>query len=222
MTQGRVSDPSQGRRPSLTALATLLIGVVGVLGMPALATERADAHPGNVPGHAIGNWFYDGYGLGVWPPRYMRSYRNATCWNGELVKWSPDLYRWNGNTRSWVLYDGTAPWYQAVTSSSGYCQLAYGAVWLAPNGGAITFRRIGRLPVGYYAVLHYMYWVALGRTHTEWSNVFQVYSPQNGSGPAVRRATSGPPKPTRANLEQDASIPQRHTARGVAGERPRG
>jgi hypothetical protein len=197
--------PGHGRPPGLAALATLLIGLVGLLGIPALAPDRAQAHPGNVPGHAIGNWFYDSYGLGVYPPRYMRSYRNVTCWNGELVKWSPDLYRWNG--RSWVLYDGTAPWYQAVTSNSGYCPFAYGAVWLAPNGGAITFRRIGKLPIGYYAVLHYMYWATLGRTHTEWSNVFQLYSPASGSGSAFRRAASGPPPPTRADAEGHSRAP---------------
>jgi hypothetical protein len=166
----------------------LLVGLL-VLGLGAIAPQGASAHPGNVPNHAVGNWFYDNYGLGVYPPRYMRPYRNVTCWSGELVKWSPDLYRWNGS--NWYLYDGSTPWYQAVTSTSGYCPFAYGAVWLAPNGSSIIFRRFYKLPAGYYAIKHYMYWRSLDRTHAEWSTVFQVYSPGHAQ-PAPPGRTPSP------------------------------
>ena len=185
--------------------ATLVVGLIGLLALPALAPERAEAHGTYVPYHQIGNWFYDNYGLGVYPPRIMRPSKAVSCYDAQEVRWSPDLYRWNGS--SWVLYNRSAPWYAALTSSGGYCymQAFYGYWWNTVTYRTLLFHRFGSLPRGYYyAIKNYMYWRSLGRTHVQWSDVFRTYSASStGSrtGAAIRAKGSQPPAPTRANSD---------------------
>jgi hypothetical protein len=157
----------------IAAIAAGAIGTLCLLGSPGASLDRAEAAlTNNVPRHQIGQWFYDGYGLGVNPPRSMRPFNNVNCRNGELVKWSPDLYRWNG--RRWVLYNGSAPWYYAVTSIYGYCQVYYSMAWNSPSGMGVYFHRFGPLPRGWYAIKNYMYWPKLNRNHAHWSDTFRV------------------------------------------------
>ncbi len=196
------------RTPLLATAATLIVAIASLVGMPGAGPESAEATTANVPYHEIGQWLYDGYGLGARPPRVMRPYQNVNCRVGELVKWSPDLYRWNGT--SWVLYDGRAPWYQAVTSIYGYCQpTTYAAAWTAPSGMSVMFHRFGGLPTGYYAIKNYMYWASLNRTHADWSNVFQVTRSRTSSATASASDPRGslPAAPTPANSESDRKLP---------------
>ncbi len=208
MTDQRTHRPA--RSPFLATAVTLGVAIAALIGMSGAAPERAEASPGNVPYHEIGPWRYDGYGLAAYPARVMRPYQNVTCRVGELVKWSPDLYRWNGT--SWVLYDGRAPWYQAVTSIYGYCQpTTFAAAWSAPNGMSVLFHRFGALPPGYYAIKNYMYWASPNRSHADWSDVFLVSTSRKSAAKASASATKSgapvAPAPTRANSETDRKAP---------------
>jgi hypothetical protein len=202
-------------RAIVATVATLGVGFIGLLALPALAPERAEAHGTYVPAHQLGRSYYDNYGLHTYWPRYMMPYYNVSCTRGgERVYWSPDLYRWNGY--QWVLYNGSAPWYRAITASnsgpilpSQYCPLAYGAIWIDPNGYSISpfgypFRQ---LPVGYYAIKNYMYWGSIGRDHNQWSDVFRLYSTSAGSKAAAKTNGSQPPAPRRANSEGGRKAP---------------
>ena len=178
------------RRSPIRTLARPLLALTASLALLGAGAQQAQASPASgVPYHEIGAWGHDSNGLKTNPPRSMGPSYQRNCRNGELVKWSPDLYRWNGS--QWVLYNGQAPWYQAVTSSYGYCGFAQGT-WLAPNMSGLGFHRFGTLPIGHYAIKNYMYWPNLGRTHADWSQMITMV-------PA--KASAKPPRPSAATVK---------------------
>lgn len=162
-----LNTTSSARRGLALALATFAVAAIAALG-------PAGAQAATMPSHQIGSWFYDSNGLGVYPPKSMSPTRTVTCYDGETVKWSPDLQRWNGS--SWVNYNTSAPFYEALTSSYGYCyfQALYGYWWNPSTFRTMQFHRFGKLPAGYYRIKHWMYWKALGATFAETDAWFTV------------------------------------------------
>lgn len=157
-------------RPPVPVLAALFIGLLGLFGPSGVAPESAKAD--SVPYYELGESYYDAYGLAVNTPRVMRPYYQTTCRpHGELVKWRPSLYRWNG--RGWKIYLRSG-WYQAVTSIYGYCTMMYQPAWSAPNWAPARGHRFGRLPSGSYAIKHIFYWPSLGRVRPHWTNSFRI------------------------------------------------
>ena len=177
----------------LRTLVRPLLGLAASLLLLGAGAEQAQASSASgIPYHEVGQWGYDSYGLKSNPPRSMGPSYQRNCRNGELVKWSPDLYRWNGS--AWVLYNGSAPWYQAVTSSYGYCNFQFSS-WITMGGSPVQFHRFGALPVGYYAIKHYMQWPSLGRTHADWSDLITIV-PARAKG----ESTPAPPAPSAATV----------------------
>jgi hypothetical protein len=140
-----------------------------VLLVAAVAASPAAADGVGLPAHAIGKTECGQGYVKTWHPRQMLSSFATTFRNPELVRWSPDLHRWNGT--SWQLYDGSRPWYRAFTSSHGYFQSQFTATaWQSEATNApISFVPFYNLPRGYYAIKNYMRWDRLSGTHAEWS-----------------------------------------------------
>jgi hypothetical protein len=156
------------RRPMLPGLVAL-IGLLGLIGLSGPESAKADS----VPYYESGQYSYDAYGLAVSTPRVMRPYRQTTCHpHGELVKWRPSLYRWNG--RRWKLYLRSNGWYHAVTSIYGYCTVMYQPAWTAPNWAPARGHRFGPLRAGYYKIQHNFYWPSLGRIRKHSTNWFRI------------------------------------------------
>jgi hypothetical protein len=98
-------------------------------------------------------------------------------WYGGLenVRWSVDLYKWNGY--NWVLVDSSKPWYQAGVNRYGLIPAngqTGGTPWTNMSNGYPTTNnnspRWRGLSPGYYAVKEYYWWLAPNVVHTQWSH----------------------------------------------------
>jgi len=147
----------------------LTVSLALALAIAAFAASPAAADGTGFPAHQIGSVECSQSTVKVWTPRQMVSTYHTNFLNPEQVQWSPDLWRWNGST--WVLYDGSRPWYRAFTSSYGYFQTAYVAsAWQAvPTNAPVAFVPFYNLPAGYYAIKNYMKWDWTYGTHAEFS-----------------------------------------------------
>lgn len=99
------------------------------------------------------------------PPADMRSWYGGM----ENVRWSSDLFRWNGT--SWALYNGSKPWLYSAANRNGLQSTDGYAIWYhsvtrfsADQG--FVYRSLRR---GYYAVREHLRWVDVGVTHSQWS-----------------------------------------------------
>jgi hypothetical protein len=159
------------RRTRLMALAA-----AGVLTVAGLGPAGAAGHGARVPYHEVGlTHCLNGGLLRAFPPRVMRPTSRfiITARNPELVRWSPNLYRWKGG--SWRLYDSSKPWYFATTMSYGYVQIGFDFAWKASNYAGIVSSQFTGLRPGRYRVRNYMYWARTGANHAQWSPVYCTY-----------------------------------------------
>jgi hypothetical protein len=157
-----------------TIVVTAAASIVMSLGAP------AHAHGTNVPHHqSVQAWCMNGGTIRSYPARDMRSVSG----NWETVKWSSDLFKWNGS--SWVLVDGSKPWLVARANAYGLGTYSlpniglYGTWFRDGNyGGApVSFLPYTNLTRGYYAVKEYFRWTSTGQTHVHWS----TFSNPNGA-----------------------------------------
>jgi hypothetical protein len=147
----------------------LTVSLALALAIAAFAASPAAADGTGFPGHQIGAVECGPGYVKTLHPRSMVPTSPTDFRNPEEVQWSPDLWRWNG--ASWVLHDGSRPWYRAYTSSTGYFQTSYTAsAWQAiPTNAPLLHVAYSYLPPGYYAIRNYLWWGWLGRTHSEFS-----------------------------------------------------
>jgi hypothetical protein len=149
--------------------AAVLVVVAG------LAPRAAQAHGTQVPYHEIGMALCGPGTMKAYPPRIMRSWQNLQDFrNPEIVRWSPDLYKYVGG--SWRLVDGTRPWYRAFTTSRGYYQAPYGGAWINPatNYGQVLFVPYFNLSPGWYAIKNYLRWDYPNLAHSQFSAYCRV------------------------------------------------
>jgi hypothetical protein len=152
--------------------ATALVAVA----VSVMTTSTARAHGSNLPAHEVGAVQCRAGGqMAVYPPRLMRSWYSVNFRNAEKVQWSPTIYRWQGQSRGWRVYDDSPPWYYAFTSSYGYYQAPYGTAWQQPNGRGFIFHNQSGLPRGIYAVRNYMYWDRTRTNHSAWGGMCTFY-----------------------------------------------
>ena len=139
----------------VTAVTMVLAFVGQVSAEAALATAYSN-------GFTCQNTSFAGRRVAANPPQ-------MTSLSGRLetVQWSPDLYRWNGS--AWYLYDGSRPWYYAVSNATGtmYNGLLYGT-WFSPQNRVLLQAVYDNLPAGHYAVKDYFRWQN-GAVRSVWS-----------------------------------------------------
>ncbi len=154
----------------LTAFA--VVALAAALLAATLAPQPAEAHGTGIPYHQSGGascWYGSNGYLNVQSkvPAQMRSWYGGM----ENVRWSPDLYRWNGT--SWQLYDQSKPWMQAAANGNGLVRQQDGTYWTNLQTGFPYLQGNGpvfsNLPRGSYAVKEYYYWLSSGHKHTQWS-----------------------------------------------------
>jgi hypothetical protein len=160
-----MTSTARRARPARLCRAALVALCLALVAAPAAVPERADAH-GSAPYHEAGQTMCQAGRVLAYPPRVMRPTRPADWRNAQLVKWSPDLYRWQ--KRRWRLVDGSKPWNWAATSDAGYLQRPLDSAWHKPNNFGALFEPFDGLRSGIYAVKHYMYWADSGQTHAHW------------------------------------------------------
>jgi hypothetical protein len=138
---------------------TAILLVVGAI-LCSIGVARAAA----VPSFQLGQTqCVAGGQLKVFPPRSMSPVERVDYRNAERVQWSPDLQVWNG--RGWANFDTRRPFYTAFTTSYGYFQTTYGAVWQSPQNMQVMWVPFTALPAGTYRVRNRLYWAKLGRTY---------------------------------------------------------
>jgi hypothetical protein len=150
----------------------LMVAVASALLAALLSTQPAKADQFDYyPLHGSGGaHVYSGGNI------FARVPVNMVSWYGglESVRWSPDLYRWNGS--QWVLYDGSKPWYQASVNRYGLLtgsgqtgspiwQNTSTRKWV-PNDGGPSFYN---LPRGYYMVAEHYWWMKPNVAHSQWA-----------------------------------------------------
>jgi hypothetical protein len=152
----------------MTAAARSLgLAVAAVMSLCALA-PAASARRVPVPYHELGPIeCLDGGIMRAYPPRLMR----PAVGGNEQVEWSPDLYKWNRKRRSWRRFDGSRPWYVAITGPYGYYQASYDQAWHTPGGMGMLFVPFSGLRPGRYAVKNFMYWNRTGAKRAKFGPV---------------------------------------------------
>lgn len=150
------------RAPRTLLLAMVLLILGG--SQSAVSAHSQTGIPYHVPGGM--SCFVDSLNRRVvraLPPLDMRSITGAI----ENVRWSPDLFRWDGT--AWVKYDPRAPWFLGAANSGGLLP-QNGTLWW---DGVYSLRNwdYSSLPRGSYAVKEYYGWDAngTGTDHTGWS-----------------------------------------------------
>jgi hypothetical protein len=154
--------------------AIFAVFVVATALLTALLTSQqpAQADGTGIPYHKSG-----GAHCGVYNGRlYVQAKVPAQMysWYGgmENVRWSPDLYWWNGS--SWQLANGSQPWFQAAANGNGIQPQWDGTYWTNLSTGYSFQQGNGpvfwNLPNGYYfRVKEWYYWPSSGRYHAQWS-----------------------------------------------------
>ena len=175
-----------GFRAGVAALGIALLALVGGVS-PTL--ERAEAST-RFPSHAMGPWFYDSYGLGVYPPRHMRPTRVVNCYNGQQVWWSPG---YPGGTRALVEVRRKRTLVRGAHQQLGLLLLP-GVLRLLVEYEVIPDAEIPALSAGCLAATtqsENMYWGSLGRARAaRWSERYPTST-------KFSARESGPSLPTR-------------------------
>ena len=146
--------------------------VASLLSALALTAPAASAHDG-WPAHQMGALQCSPGMVVIKTPYRIASYYDVNHANSELVEWSPDLYRWNGS--AWALWDGSAPWYQALTTLRLGYTLRWPGPWQPQNSAvAVAGKSYLGLPPGHYTIRHYVKWpqtYGAQVAHAHWHDV---------------------------------------------------
>ena len=103
----------------------------------------------------------------AWVPHVVRSVNAVNFRNPELVRWGVQVQLYTSG--GWANYGGFSGWSRAFTTPFGYYQgppTAPTAAWIsdATNQG-VQFVPLQTSSSGYFRVLHFVWWSALGATY---------------------------------------------------------
>jgi hypothetical protein len=164
-----VAHQPEKKGPSVRRIAVFTCVTAIALLAAGTHTTNGLAHGAGIPYHqqgsvTCGQGFVNARTPGRFLSWYQRTYANT-----ELVHWSPELYRWNGERWQFV---AQGHWFRAHASSYGLWSPngGYGGAWTdtatLANAFGAPFRN---LRPGYYRTRQLFHWNAVRHTHAEWS-----------------------------------------------------
>ncbi len=150
--------------------AHISVGVLVFAGLTLSPGDKAEAH--GDPFHEVRGidcGYIGSFGrVRSYPPRQVVSSYPSTFANGQVVKWNPVLYRWNG--QHYIKWTPLFNWpAYAYVSSYGISQGVNGG-WRNSSGhGQLIFVPFDRLPSGTYTVLNQLHWTGTNVYHSQWA-----------------------------------------------------
>jgi hypothetical protein len=164
---GRLAG-SMGKRGLRSFAVAALVVLTTAASLSSPSASRAASFPYHQAGNTQCTNSTSGRIVRTFAPTQMMSVSGAI----ENVRWSSDLYRYNGS--AWVLWNGNAPWLYGAANQSGLINMdnLSGLKWLNGANGFQNSFSYGNLPAGSYAIREYYWWSDAGVSTNEYSNLY--------------------------------------------------